>query len=724
MVVFNDETRALFQEEVLENLAELDGALLELEKAPADLDLVNRIFRAVHTLKGACDMFGLAPVVALAHDIESLFDHVRGGWRRVSKELLDASFAAKDRFAAMLAEGADPAAEDDPALRARLKELLRTPDMPDAAEAAPAAAAEPAACSRPEPDDGPDDAGPRSWRVCVAPSDHGHLAKADPLAVLDELRAMGNAEVRCDLCRVPDLAGLVPEDCLLRFEVVLTAEAGAVPDANVLRDVFFFLENQADLEITPCDEVSPAPPPAAFPASAGAVADWPDLSAVPAETPRAAPPAPARPAQAAAPAASAVPAPPVSPAAGPGAGPKPVEAVPTKKPQAAVKKEAMQSLRVDAVKLDDLVNLVGELVIAQARLTQLAAGFGHPALTGVAEEIERLSNELRDNTLGIRMLPIGTTFSRFRRLVRDLSSEMQKSIELVTEGGETELDKTVIEQLGDPLVHLLRNSIDHGIEPPGERLAADKPETGTIVLSAEHAGGEVVLSITDDGRGMDPDRIRAKAEEKGLIPPDARLTEGEIFNLVFLPGFSTAEKVTNVSGRGVGMDVVKRSMDSLRGKIDIQSTLGKGSRITIRLPLTLAIIDGLQIKAGDDQYIIPLSLVEECVELPRERLEASGRGRTIHLRGEIVPYIRLREAFELRGEAPAIEQVVVTRFEGERTGIAVDQVMGQQQTVIKSLGNYIGSVSGISGATINGDGTMSLILDVPTLVASVKRAAA
>ncbi|EHJ48511.1 CheA signal transduction histidine kinase [Solidesulfovibrio carbinoliphilus subsp. oakridgensis] len=726
-MVLNDETRALFQEEVLENLAELDGALLELEKAPTDLDLVNRIFRAVHTLKGACDMFGLSPVVGLAHDIESLFDHVRGGWRRVSKELLDASFAAKDRFAAMLAEGADPAAEDDPALRARLKELLRTPDMPVADEAAPAAGAEPEACAGPEPDDGPDRATPRSWRVCVAPSDHGHLAKADPLAVLDELRAMGNTQVRCDLGQVPDLAGLAPEDCLLRFEVVLTAEAGAVPDANALRDVFFFLENQADLEITPCDEALAEPLPAASLAAApaGAVADWPDLSAVPAATPAAAVAAAARPAPAASrPASGTTPATASGP--GPVAGHKPGEAAPdpAKKPQAAARKEAMQSLRVDAAKLDDLVNLVGELVIAQARLTQLATGFGHPALTSVAEEIERLSNELRDNTLGIRMLPIGTTFSRFRRLVRDLSSEMQKSIELVTEGGETELDKTVIEQLGDPLVHLLRNSIDHGIEPPGERLAAGKPETGTIVLSAEHAGGEVVLSITDDGRGMDPDRIRAKAEEKGLIPPDARLTESEIFNLVFLPGFSTAEKVTNVSGRGVGMDVVKRSMDSLRGKIDIQSTLGKGSRITIKLPLTLAIIDGLQIKAGDDQYIIPLSLVEECVELPRERTEASGRGRTIHLRGEIVPYIRLREAFELRGEAPAIEQVVVTRFEGERTGIAVDQVMGQQQTVIKSLGNYIGSVSGISGATINGDGTMSLILDVPTLVASVKRAAA
>ncbi|WP_428563140.1 MAG: chemotaxis protein CheA [Solidesulfovibrio sp. DCME] len=695
-MVVNDEMRALFREEVMENLAELDGALLELERNPLDTDVVDRIFRAVHTLKGACDMFGLTAVVRLAHDLESLFDQVRTGWRRVGKDLLDAAFAAKDRFAVMLADGGEGALED-PALRERLQALLRNADLP--AVAAPAEA----------PQAAPAPAETRSWRILLAPSDPGHLAKADPLALWDELRAMGELAVRCDLADVPDLAELVPQDCRLRFEAVLTADTEAVPDANALRDVFFFLENPGDVVIEPWEGSlgQPAAPaaPAVAPAAAASVAPPPP-------PPPGAPPAPPVPRAAApAPVPSAAPA---APAEGPGEARKPP----------AAKKEAMQSLRVDAGKLDDLVNLVGELVIAQARLTQLASGLAHPALTSVAEEIERLSNELRDNTLGIRMLPIGTTFSRFRRLVRDLSSEMQKSIELVTEGGETELDKTVIEQLNDPLVHLLRNSIDHGIEPPAERLAAGKPEAGTIVLSAEHAGGEVVLSIIDDGRGMNPERIRAKAEEKGLIPADARLTESEIYNLVFLPGFSTAEKITNVSGRGVGMDVVKRSMDALRGKIDIQSAPGRGSRITIKLPLTLAIIDGLQIKAGEDQYIIPLSLVEECVELPREGEQASGRGRTIHLRGEIVPYIRLREAFDLAGDPPAIEQVVVTRFEGERAGIAVDQVMGQQQTVIKSLGSYIGSVAGISGATINGDGTMSLILDVPTLVAAVRRAAA
>ncbi|MEF3696959.1 chemotaxis protein CheA, partial [Desulfolutivibrio sp.] len=533
------------------------------------------------------------------------------------------------------------------------------------------------------------------------------------LAILDELRGLGACRVEADLAEVPLLSEFDPAACPARFTVLVTTDKGE----NALRDVFLFLDDSSEVTISAVEEwelsdawqalaASPAGDAGALPAPA------PDGLAAPQAAPAsdAAPSSPAGDAVSRENGAS-IPVAPVAPEAAKVARKTPL-------------KEAVHSLRVDAVKLDELVNLVGELVIAQARLSQLAGDIRHPALTGVAEEIERLSNELRDNTLGIRMLPIGTTFSRFRRLVRDLSSDMQKQIELVTEGGETELDKTVIEQLGDPLVHLLRNSIDHGIELPRERMECGKPAVGTITLSAEHAGGEVLIRIIDDGRGMNPEKIRAKAVEKGLVAADARMTDAEIFNLIFLPGFSTAEKVTNVSGRGVGMDVVKRGIDSLRGKIDIQSEPGAGSRIIIKLPLTLAIIDGLQVRSGGEHYIIPLSMVEECVELSRQTASLSGRNRTIHLRGELVPYIRLREVFGLPGDAPAIEQVVVTRHEGERAGLAVDEVVGQQQTVIKSLGNYIGSVEGISGATINGDGSMSLILDVPTLVASVKRQAA
>jgi len=689
--------RDLFMEEVGETLAELDAGLLELEKAPHDAELVNRVFRAVHTLKGACDMFGVDDAVALAHAVESVFDHVRGGWRDVDKTLMDLTFSARDRFAAMLAEGADPAAEKDEALLQSFRDLVRTTNLAGTQTAA-APTGERAAPA------------PATFRIRFAPR-----RAEGVLGILDGLRGLGECRVEADLAEVPLLPDFDPAACPARFTVLVTTDKGE----DAVRDVLLFLDSSAEAEVSAVEEweLSDVWQAVTTPAAGDISGDAPEAGPGPV------PAAPAAPQAISEPAASspAAPSPASAPAATENGGPPPETARAARKPPP---KEAVHSLRVDAAKLDELVNLVGELVIAQARLSQLAGDIRHAALTGVAEEIERLSNELRDNTLGIRMLPIGTTFSRFRRLVRDLSSDMQKQIELVTEGGETELDKTVIEQLGDPLVHLLRNSIDHGIESPRERMERGKAPTGKIILSAEHAGGEVLIHITDDGRGMDPEKIRAKAVEKGLVPADARMTDSEIFNLIFLPGFSTAEKVTSVSGRGVGMDVVKRGIESLRGKIDIQSDPGAGSRIIIKLPLTLAIIDGLQVTSGGEHYIIPLSLVEECVELSRQAGNVSGRNRTIHLRGEIVPYIRLREVFGLAGEAPAIEQVVVTRHEGERAGLAVDEVVGQQQTVIKSLGTYIGSVQGISGATINGDGSMSLILDVPTLVASVKRQAA
>lgn len=702
------ETRDLFREEVDETLAELDVSLLELEKTPRDQELVNRVFRAVHTLKGACDMFGIENVVALAHEMESAFDLVRNGVRIVDKPLLDAGFAAKDRIGAMLREGVDPASIDAGDVVDAFHNLLLPRAEPEAAGTAD------------EPDDGRTDEA-AAYRLVYAPSDPDHLDKSDPLALLSQLRALGECRVEADLSALPDLVDLNPAACGLRFEIVLVTDRSE----DEIRDVFIFLENPEDLRIERVSPEEPGEPATSAAPGTGDDADGdmdasPPLSAAPGGgTEAVSAPVADVPDQAGAP--WKAPAAETKAKTAPTLAPASAEPAP-KRTQART--ETVQSLRVDAVKLDDLVNLVGELVIAQARLTQLSGQINHASLTGVAEEIERLSNELRDNTLGIRMLPIGTTFGRFRRLVRDLSSEMQKQIELVTEGGETELDKTVIEQLNDPLVHLLRNSIDHGIEEPQTRMDKNKPPAGRITLSARHAGGEVLIRITDDGKGLDPEVIRKKALDKGLIAPDAKLTESEVFNLIFLPGFSTAEKITNVSGRGVGMDVVKRSMDSLRGKIDIQSVLGKGTQITIKLPLTLAIIDGLQVMTGQEYYIIPLSMVEECVELQATESEAAGRKRTIHLRGEIVPYIRLREAFALDGHRPDIEQVVVTRHETGRTGIAVDEVIGQQQTVIKGLGAYIGNVEGISGATINGDGTMSLILDVSTLVQSARRLSA
>ncbi len=370
------------------------------------------------------------------------------------------------------------------------------------------------------------------------------------------------------------------------------------------------------------------------------------------------------------------------------------------------------SIRVPSTRLDRLVNLVGELVMNQSRLIAVAARIDRAELHAPVEDLERLIAEVRDTVLGIRMMPIGTTFTRFKRLVHDLSGELEKEIDLVTAGAETELDKTVLDQLGDPLVHLIRNSIDHGIEAPEERVAAGKPRRGAIRLAAAHSGSNVVITVEDDGRGLDPAVLRAKAIEKKLISPDAELSEEKIFELILLPGFSTAKKVTSVSGRGVGMDVVKREIDALGGSLRISSRHGQGTTISATLPLTLAIIDGLLVEIGPDQFIIPMSAVQENVELTQaDRRRNNGRN-LVAVRGELVPYVPLREAFAVGGEEPAIEKIVIVRHGADRVGLVVDRVVGSHQTVIQSLGRFYRGIEVLSGATIMGDGRVALILDL------------
>jgi two-component system chemotaxis sensor kinase CheA len=480
----------------------------------------------------------------------------------------------------------------------------------------------------------------------------------NPLLLLAELRALGPCTVTVDTRAVPPLDQLDLETCYLSWQIDLTTAR----DAAAIRDVFIFVEDRIQLSI---EEVHDAPA-----ASAPAVA-----VAVSPETPEAAP--------------------------------------------ARGKRETgdgASSIRVTAQKLDELVDLVGELVIAQARLAQIAGQRDDADLASVAEDIARLTSDLRDNTLSVRMIPIGTTFNRFTRLVRDLSSELGKDIELTTAGAETELDKTVIERLGDPMVHLIRNSCDHGIESPDKRVAAGKPARGTVHLSAYHAGRNVVVEIRDDGKGLDAEAIKAKAIERGLIEPGAQMSEQDLFGLIFLPGFSTAKAISNVSGRGVGMDVVKKSITALRGSITLDSVRGAGTTIRITLPLTLAIIEGLLVAVGDASYVLPMSLVEECVELTRKDVAQANGNRLIPVRGELVPYLRLREWFEVEGEAPPIEQIAIVTAGETRLGFAVDHVVGQHQTVIKALGKLYQDVEGISGATILGDGTVALIVDVPALM--------
>ncbi|MFN3512342.1 MAG: chemotaxis protein CheA [Phenylobacterium sp.] len=375
------------------------------------------------------------------------------------------------------------------------------------------------------------------------------------------------------------------------------------------------------------------------------------------------------------------------------------------------------SMRVPAERLDELMDRVGELVIAQARLSQIAEAGADPALKAIAEELERLSSGLRDTTMGIRMVPIGSLFGRFRRLVHDLSASLEKKVEFVTSGEETELDKTVVERLADPLVHLIRNAVDHGLETPEGRAAAGKPAAGSVRLSAVHAGAEVAISISDDGRGLDAARIRAKAEEAGLLSPEAKLSDSELYQFLFHPGFSTASQITSVSGRGVGMDVVKRTVESLRGSIDIATRPGGGTTATLRLPLTLAIIDGMLVRVGSGRYAIPLSAVEECVELPPQA-DAPEAGRSfLNIRGALVPFLRLRELLKVDAPPEPHQKVVIVSSGELRVGLVVDQIIGNSQTVIKSLSKLHAGVETFSGATILGDGTVALILDVAHLVA-------
>lgn len=555
------------------------------------------------------------------------------------------------------------------AARDHLARLLQEPGADGGAASADlinaftalAAGPAPGAAPAPEPPGAPAQSAASTWRIRFRPPPTLATQGIDPCALLDDLRSLGECRIELDASRVPPLAELAPEQCHLAWTIELQTSRGL----NAIKDIFIFVEDESELVIE-----TVASPVAAT-----------------------AEPAVARPA-------------PVATAAtSPGTG---AERTRTAAADAGV--------RVPSGRLDRLVNLVGELVMNQSRLTQVAARSEDADLTMPVEELERLIAELRDTVLGIRMMPIGTTFSRFKRLVRDLSASLHKEVDLLTEGADTELDKTVLDQLGDPLVHLIRNSIDHGIELPEDRERAGKPRRGTIRLAASHTGSNVILTIADDGRGLDLAAIRQKAIEQKLITPDAALSPREVSNLIFLPGFSTASKVTSVSGRGVGMDVVKREIDALRGTLQLASEPGRGTTLSVTLPLTLAIIDGLLVELGGDRFIIPMAAVQENVELTRaERARHNGRN-AIAVRGELVPYVRLRESFAVSGDGPELEKVVIVRHGGDRIGLVVDRVLGSHQTVIQSLGRFYRGIEVLSGATIMGDGRVALILDLAGLL--------
>jgi len=697
--------REMFKSEAYDLLAELENALLALEETPRDKDVISRVFRALHTIKGSGGACGFDDVSHFAHEVETLYDAIRNDKTTVNKEIINLTLAARDQIAALF----DGYYRNIPAEKevteqiiAHTRKLLPEGYVPKTKK--PAAAAEAPA---PAPQTAPAPPPPfATYRIRFRPDPNIFLTGTDPQHLLDELKSLGQCRIVAQLSQIPRLEELDAEKCHLYWDVILTTDRGI----DAVKDVFIFVQDNSEISIEPIDEEGIVPGEKEYKKLGQLLVERGDLShddihVIMEEQKRLGELLVAK-------------------------GIVQIDNV-----EAALseqqhvrelqrerqKTEEMSSIRVHSSKLDKLVDLVGELVTVQARLSQIAGSANDAVLLSIAEEVERLTAELRDNSMSIRMLPINTIFSKFKRVVRDLSQNLGKSVELFMEGGETELDKTVIEKLYDPLVHLIRNCIDHGIEMPDERGAAAKPRYGTIRLTAEHSGAHVLIRIADDGGGMNGDAIRKKAVEKGLISADSALQDKDLFSLVLLPGFSTAKQVTDVSGRGVGMDVVKQAIDALRGTIEIVSERGKGTTITLSLPLTLAIIDGFLTRIGDDHFVLPLSLVDECVERQGSEVRTSSGRTLLNVRGELVPYIKLRERFSIPGDAPKIEQVVIVKMENMRVGFVVDHIVGGHQTVIKNLGRMYKKVEGISGATILGDGSVALILDVPKLIQSVER---
>jgi two-component system chemotaxis sensor kinase CheA len=656
-----------FREEAREILTELESALLGLHENRGDKEVIGRIFRGLHTIKGSGSMFGFERMAAFTHDLETAYDHVRNGRLEIGSELIDLTLAALDQIAAMLEEGAEGVAPADPAVCAGILAGVRK-------LASIEEETKPAKKSQPAPEPPAAAAGPiESWRIRFAPGPDLMRFGAKPSLLVNELGQLGELAARAVLDAVPPLGEIDPERCYVRWEMELATAAGA----EAIRDVFIFVEDTCELTIEPAAGAAPAleetRPASEAEITARALAE--KRNATPGRRTYDTP-------------------------------------------------DNASSLRVPAAKLDLFVNLVGELVTVQARLSEIAAKHDDPEIAAVSEEVERLTSSLRDNSMNIRMMPIRATFEKFRRLVHDLARDLGKNVELTIEGADTELDKTVIDQLSDPLMHLIRNSMDHGIEPAALRAARGKRPTATIHLAAKHSGASVLIAVSDDGGGIDAEAVRNRAIERGLVAAGADLTEAEIFALLFQPGFSTAKQITDVSGRGVGMDVVRQRVDSLRGSINVASKAAEGTTVTLRLPLTLAIIDGLLVSIGDAFFVLPLANVLECVELTQADVERANGKHIADVRGEIVPYIRLREHFGIRTPRPEIEQIMIASTEGGRYGFVVDKVLGNCQTVIKNLGRFYRHVKVVSGATILGDGSVALVLDPERVAHDAVRATA
>ncbi|MCX7076000.1 MAG: chemotaxis protein CheA [Methylococcales bacterium] len=684
----------VFFEECFEGLEAMESGLLSLDIGDIDPEAINTIFRAAHSIKGGSGTFGFTVVAEYTHIMETLLDEMRDGRRQVTKQAVDVLLGSVDCLREMLTSiqneedvNAESVAVHQSALETELNGESSANTQPNVV-ATPAINTAPSPIQSQEEDEEPEIEEEQGWKISFCP--YLNLLKTgnDPVRLFRELSALGQLTTNVNIQDVPDFNELDPEECNISWDLVLVSDASE----STVREIFSWVEEDCELELSPLAKPKKKKKPkVATPVSAPtpAVVETKEVIA-----PVIAPPPTTV-----------------------------VKKASSESDSAKNAPKASSSIRVDTDKIDTLINMVGEVVITQSMLGLIGENFTMDKVgqlkRGLAQ-LERHTRDLQQSVMNIRMLPISFVFSRFPRLVHDISTKLNKKITLKLVGENTEVDKAVVELINDPLVHLIRNSLDHGIEMPAERIAAGKPETGTIELKAYHRGGHIVIEIIDDGRGMDKSKLLAKAIEKGLVEESAIMTDKQILELIFMPGFSTAEQLSDISGRGVGMDVVRRNIQSLGGNIDIISELGKGSTIAIHLPLTLAILDGQSVAVGDETYIVPLVSIIESINITEKMLnKVAGKGETFKLRNEYLPIIRMREIFNVKTGAatkPNEGVIVVVEGQGALCGFLVDELLGQQQVVIKSLEANYRRVEGVSGATILGDGSVALILDVPGLV--------
>jgi len=668
----------VFFEESFEGVGVMESGLLDMDPGAVDAEQINTIFRAAHSIKGGSGTFGFNDIAAFTHVLESLLDQMREGRRQPTSEVRTVLLRSVDVLRDMLKAASGGSSPDDESvkhLQQELEEILSNRER---------------AAETEKSDTGPADPDTHEligWHLVFCPLPNIMRTGNDPLRILRELASLGELDVRGDISQLPRFEHFNPEECHLSWDLRLHASV----EQSRISEIFDWVEDECDLVILPIHAGDPAPLETTG-QSLVPVAALPELSSVKAADP------------------------PVDRRAG-NERRRTDRRTGERRTQGVV---GSGSIRVDTRKIDNLMNMVGELIITQSMLSLLGENFKIEQVERLKDgldEMARHTRELQESVMQIRMLPISFAFNRFPRLVHDLGAQLGKQVELKMTGESTELDKSVIEKIGDPLVHLVRNSLDHGIETPADRLEAGKPEVGRIELRACHKSGTIVIEVRDDGRGLDPELILGKAVEKGLVDAEAKLSHQQVYELVFQAGFSTAENVNDVSGRGVGMDVVRRNINELGGSIEIESVPGRGSAFIIRLPLTLAILDAQTVYVGEEVYIIPLLSIIESVQVKPDMINlVAGRAETYKLRNEYLPVIRLYEVFGVEGyKARALTEgiLVIVEGEGRRCGILVDELIGQQQVVIKSLEANYERVEGVSGATILGNGLVALILDIP-----------